>query len=299
MTIEDMFDPDKPADQKLLGGDEPTAEELAAEAAAKRVAEDTAAAKAEADATEAEAARVAGELAAAGGDADPTRDKQIPRARFDEVNTKLHEEREARTAVEARLAALEAAKVAPAIDINALEKEYTTAIMGGEEDKAAELRSTINGELIRQASEQAFTRADQQAQMRESNRDYANAYAKVVADYPFLDVTAGNKEAIAEVMDLRDTYFAKGMSASQALTKAAALMGKVYAPTAAEDPANVVQLDPRKAAAIARNAAEANRQPASAAVAGAGNRAVATAPIPKSQAEYEALSEAERNKLLA
>ncbi|MFH0934664.1 MAG: hypothetical protein V1879_05610 [Pseudomonadota bacterium] len=298
MPPEDMFDIDKAADPKLLGGEEPTAEELAAEAAAKKAADDAAAAKAEAEGNaETDAAAKAAEEA--GEVADPARDKQIPRARFDEVNTKLHEEREARAAAEAKLAALEAAKAAPAIDINALEKEYTTAIMGGEEDKAAELRSTINGELIRKASEQAFTRADQQAQKRESDRDYAYAYAQVVKDHPFLDVTTGNQEAIAEVVALRDTYCRQGMQAGQALTKAATLMAKVYAEPAADDPTNVLHLDPRKAAAIARNAAEANRQPASAAVAGAGNRAVATTPAPKTQEEYEKLPDAERVKLLA
>jgi len=286
---------DDPIDPKLLGGDEPTAEELASEAAAKKAADDAA----EAEETEAEAARVAAELAAAGGDTDQTRDKQIPRARFDEVNTKLHEEREARTVAEAKLAAIEAAKAAPPLDINALEKEYTAAIMGGEEEKAAELRAKINGELIREASEQAFTRADQQAQKRESDRDYANVYAQVLKDHPFLDATTGNQEAIAEVVALRVTYCGRGMQAGQALTKAATLMAKVYMPPAADDPENVTRIDPRKAAAIARNAADANKQPASAALAGAGNRAVATAPVPKTQEDWDKLPEIERAKLLA
>ena len=239
--------------------------------------------------------------AEAPADAEPARDAQIPRGRFDEVNAKLHAEREARAASDAAAAAaqaeLAALKATPPPDIQALEKEYTTALMSGGEDQAAEIRGRINAELVRQATTAALSQAEERALARESTREYASTYKQICKDYPFLGAENGIEEARLEAVEWRDFYIAKGMTAAEALTKAVERIAPAYMTPLAGD--NVTRLpDPRKAAAIARGAAAAKAQPASP-TAGAGNRAVPVPPMPKSQEEYEALPDEERNKLLA
>ena len=288
-------DLDKPANQELLdsGMDEKIdPETLAAVVKAEeggditQVGEDTAA---------------AGDDTVSGAD-DKTqkpdaakRDQTIPRGRFDEVNTKLHAEREARERAEAELAAL---KAAPPADIKALRKDYHEALMAGENDKADEIADKIDAENRRQAKEEAIAETDQRAAKREQERAFGLAVAQTLKDYPFLDSTTGNQEAIEEVVEWRDFYIARGIPAHEALTKAAAKVGPAYAEKPEADPDKVVQIDPRKAAAAARNAAAAKAQPA-ALVAGVGVRAVPTAQVPKTQAEYEKLSDADRESLLA
>ncbi|MDP3971314.1 MAG: hypothetical protein U1A72_11680 [Sulfuritalea sp.] len=279
-------DMNEPTDPKLLGGEEDDGTEV--------VPKDDAPTAPEGEAEEPEPA--------AEPASEPARDAQIPRARFDEVNEKLHAERDARAASEAAAAAaqaeLAALKAAPPPNIQALEKEYATAFMSGEEDKAAEIRASINAELVRQATEAAFARAEEKALQREADRDYKGTYAQVLKDYPFLDPKTGSQEAIAEGVEWRDYYVAKGKTPAEALVEAAKRIAPAYA-AAPADPDNLTRLpDPRKAAAVARGAAAARAQPA-APVAGVGNRAVPTAPAPQTQEEYEKLPEAERNKLLA
>ena len=124
------FDIDTPADMELLGGtpdDEPETNEEAGEPAA------------EADETQDEAP----EAAATEEETPPAkRDTVIPRARFDEVNAKLHAEREAREAAESRLAEMERRRrenqsnkdkqaATSEADIDALEDQYFEAILEG------------------------------------------------------------------------------------------------------------------------------------------------------------------------
>lgn len=287
MPTDDM---DTPTDPKLLGSADDEGEVVPKKDPA--LFED-AAAEPEAETPPADAVAEEG---------DPARDKQIPRARFDEVNAKLHEEREAKAAAEAIAAAaqaeLAALKAGPPPDIKAMIKERNAALMSGEEDKAAELDMQIQAETEKRATERALAQADANALQREANRDYKQAYSQCLKDYPFLDAEAGNQEARAEVGEWRDFYIAKGEAPADALLKAAKRVAPAYTEAPA-DPANVSRIDPRKAAAIARNVKDAARQPAAASVAGAGNRAVPNLPAPKTQEEYEQLSDAERNKLLA
>ena len=124
------FDIDTPADMELLGGtpdDEPETNEEAGEPAA------------EANETQDEAP----EAAATEEETPPAkRDTVIPRARFDEVNAKLHAEREAREAAESRLAEIERSRretqsnkdkqaATSEADIDALEDQYFEAILEG------------------------------------------------------------------------------------------------------------------------------------------------------------------------
>lgn len=232
--------------------------------------------------------------------ADPAQDRSpvIPRARFDEVNAKLHAEREQVEALRAQLAAQQQSQQPEAVgqvDVVALEKEYFAAMMAGEEDKAIEIRGQINNELFSRAEASAADRVTKQLGEREAKSSLDSVVAQAVSTYSFLDVNSSdsNAEAIAEVVELRDFYMFKGDPLHVALSKAVAKVGPAYV-----TPGTVAApVDGRKAAALARNAADAMAQPP-AQVAGVGNRAAPPKPQAETQGDWEKLTESERNALL-
>ncbi len=228
--------------------------------------------------------------------AEKPRDQQIPRARFDEVNAKLQAERAAREAAEAKLAAA----AAPVADVSALEKEWRTAFLDGDEDKADEIRDKINTEIMRKATEQAYTQIDQKITQRDQERALNDAAKKATTDYPFLDSSSetANAEAIKEVVEWRDFYIARGESWHDALIKAVDKVAPGYKPEP-DTTGKVASIDDqRKAKAITRNAKAANAQPPQPA-SGVGNRAIPETPIPEKQEDWEKLPEAERAKMLS
>lgn len=232
--------------------------------------------------------------------ADPAQDRSpvIPRARFDEVNAKLHAEREQVEALRAQLAAhQQPAPTARQVDVVTLEKDYFAAMMAGEEDRAIEIRGQINGELFSRAEASAADRVTKQLSEREAKSNLDSVVSQAVSTYSFLDVNSAdsNAEAIAEVVELRDFYMFKGDPLHVALSKAVAKVGPSYAtqPGAAV----AAPVDGRKAAALTRNAADAMAQPP-AQVAGVGNRAAPPKPQAETQGDWEKLTEAERNALL-
>lgn len=231
-------------------------------------------------------------------DSQAEREKFIPRARFDELNAKLHQEKEAREALERRLAESERPQTAVEnVDIVALEKEYIEAMMTANEDKAIEIRSKINGELFSRAEVAAAERVTKQLSERDAQAKIANVVTSSLSAYPFLDVesASANAEAIAEVVEMRDFYIFKGDPFHVALEKAVSKVGPSYATS---QPAPVVPaVDSRKAAALARNAADAMRQPP-AQVAGVGNRAAPIAPKVETQKDWEKLTQSERDAIL-
>lgn len=240
------------------------------------------------------------EVAASAEESAAERNPVIPRARFDEVNAKLHAERERAEAAERRLAEIEAAKQPPAaesaVDIKALIKESKEAIMEGDTDRAAEIDFRIYQEQQRVARAEAEAKFSQQLAEREAQSAMQTVFAKSIESYPFLDHRSdgANAQAIAEVVEWRDFYSAKGVPDHVALEKAVAKVAPSYA---ASNPEAAPLVDTRKSNALSRNAADAAAQPP-AQVAGVGNRAAPPKPKVESQQDWEKLSDADRESML-
>ena len=280
------FDIDTPADMELLGGtpdDEPETNEEAGEPAA------------EADETQDEAP----EAAETEEEAPPAkRDPVIPRARFDEVNAKLHAAREEAEQLRAALEAKASPEPASAVDVDALEDQYFEAILEGDKDKAKGLRSKINAEIYNKAEAASTAAVSASLSQREAKTSFEKAVAQTVTDFPFLDSNSpeSSPEAIAEVVEWRDFYIAKGDSPASALQKAAQKVAPLYA-TASSDTQPPVT-DKRKQAAVA-NAAKANAAQPPRVDAGVGNRSIpAGDSIVGNQDKWEKASEAERMRFL-
>lgn len=239
------------------------------------------------------------------GTPQPKRDSVIPRARFDEVNAKLHAEREEANRLRAELEALSQPKTAQPteIDVDTLEDQFFDAIINGEKEKAKEIRAQINAEIYtkaRAASEEAVSSTLTQ---REIQTSFAKVVEQTVTDYPFLDSNSpdANAEAIGEVVEWRDFYLSKGDTPAAALQKAAAKIAPIYNKTTepTPDPTPEPLTDKRKQAAIATAAKASAAQPP-AVEAGIGNRAVPfDDDIIGDQAKWEKASEAERLRMLS
>lgn len=230
------------------------------------------------------------------------RDAVIPRARFDEVNAKLHAEREEAARLRAELEALtkkpeQAQSSASSFDMNEREEAYFDAILEGDKDKAREIRAEINAQIYEQArlaSEQVAMSAISQ---RETQTSFNRAVAQTVEAYPFLDSTKpeANEAAIAEVIEWRDFYIARGESPAVALQRAAGKIAPMYIKT--ETPAPAV--DQRKQAALATAAKVTAAQPP-AMEAGVGNRSIPTGDdLLSDQNMWDKASDAERMRMLA
>ena len=235
----------------------------------------------------------------------PKRDAVIPRARFDEVNAKLHAEREEANRLRAELEALNRSSTtqADAIDVDTLEDQFFDAIINGEKERAKEIRAQINAEIYtkaRAASEEVVSTTLTQ---REIQSSFAKVVEQTVTDYPFLDSNSpdANAEAIGEVVEWRDFYLSKGDTPAAALQKAAAKIAPIYNKTTepTPDPTPEPLTDKRKQAALATAAKASAAQPP-AVEAGIGNRAVPFGDdIIGDQAKWEKASEAERLRMLS
>ena len=228
----------------------------------------------------------------------PKRDAVIPRARFDEVNAKLHAEREEANRLRAELEALNRSSTTQtdAIDVDTLEDQFFDAIINGEKEKAKEIRAQINAEIYNKARAASEEVVSTTLTQREIQSSFAKVVEQTVTDYPFLDSNSpdANAEAIGEVVEWRDFYLSKGDTPAAALQKAAAKIAPIYSKAAPELPT-----DKRKQAAIA-NAAKASAAQPPAVEAGIGNRAVPFGDdIIGDQAKWEKASEAERLRMLS
>ena len=241
----------------------------------------------------------------------------IPRARFNEVNSKLKEEREARERLEARLLELEqSASVsqpeerrevqAPAsqqVDsdklILDLERQYQAAIFDADDDKALQLRSQINTEVRRLAKEEALQafEANEQEKTKRADAEQAQALLQEAADelvkaYPVLNT---DQDKVAEVVEWRDFIISsKRIAPHEALKQAAAkVFGQPYAKAKSEE-----KVDQRTVDAVQRGLTDSQRQPPTGED-GIGVRATGVgSKTPESQSEYERLPQKEREKLL-
>lgn len=262
------------------------------------------------------AAAAAGDDAGAadGGEDDEDAVIRIPKARFDQVNTRrqMAEARAAQLEEElqrARSAARQddAAATPPPeqIDLKALRKERMEALMEGDADRAGEIDEQIEGELERRATERAMQAMSQ----REQEREFKAAVTAATETFPFLDSQSpkANAEAIGEVVEWRDFYINKGMSPADALTKAVGKVGPQYATDdAAAPPASkskgeqsqADQLAARRRAIIERNAKL--NQPPSTSKLGTGERAESAkaGDVGKmTDDEFEKLPAAEKRRL--
>lgn len=237
---------------------------------------------------------------------EPKQDREqvIPRARFDELNAKLHQERQEKEELRVQLEAAQkpVAKTVGNVDIAALENEFYEAMMSGEQEKAVAIRSQINEEIFARAEASSTEKVSRKLSEREAKAELEKVAADVMNEFPFLDVNGpqANADAIAEVVEWRDFYVSRGDSLASALSKAVNKVAPSFATVAAtpgqQTPAPKV--DPRKQAAINRNITDAAAQ-APAPVAGIGNRTTPPAPKIETQKDWESLSVAEREAILA
>ena len=203
----------------------------------------------------------------------------IPKARFDEA---VGKERDAREAAERRASALEQqlAQRATQIDQSAkseeaeariatLEAQHSSYLLDGEADKATEAMREIR------QMERQLTRAEMRAESQvvtantlESDR-VELSIAQLEANHPVLNPASEDYNeslvnfVLAEQQRLMKT---KGLSPSHALTAAAKDVVDRYATprTAAEDKAGLSSAQgDRKAAAVQKNLATMDKQPAS------------------------------------
>lgn len=232
-------------------------------------------------------------------EAKAEREQVIPRARFDEINAKLHQERQENEELRAALAARQKPQErgAESVDVSALENEFYEAMMAGDQEKAVSIRSKINEEIFARAEAASTEKVTRNLSERDAKTAVDKVAAEVVSAYPFLDSQSpdANSDAIAEVVEWRDFYVAKGDSLSVALSKAAAKIAPSYSVAQDPDPAVV---DTRKNAAIERNIKDAGTQ-APAPVAGIGNRTTPPSPKIETQKDWESLTAAEREAILS
>lgn len=194
------------------------------------------------------------------------RDSVIPRARFDEVNARLHAERAESERLRAELAARQTESKPTSADINDLEDQYYEAFMSGEKEQAIAIRKQINAQIYAE-SESA---AERKIQEREAATSFNQAVTKATADYPFLDPSkdVADAQAIADVVEWRDFYISRGSSPAEAITQAVSKIAPMYAKQPAASTTNN-----RQQQAIQRGAKDAVAQPPKL-DAGVGNRAI-------------------------
>ena len=232
------------------------------------------------------------------GAPQPRRDAVIPRARFDEVNAKLHAEREEAARLRAELEALTKKPEPTDNNIDTLEDEYFEAMIAGDKTKAKEIRATINTEIFNRAQAASAETAAATLTQREMQTSFSKAVEQTVSAYPFLDSTKpeANAEAIAEVVEWRDFFISKGESPAIALQKAAGKVAPLYTTKTEPTPPAV---DTRKQKAVEVAAKTANAQPPSV-EAGVGNRSIPLGDdLINDQNKWDKASEAERQRFLA
>lgn len=235
--------------------------------------------------------------------APPKRDAVIPRARFDDVNAKLHAAREETEQLRAALAAAQQAPqsaAAPAkIDLDALEDLYYDAIEAGDKDAAKQIRKEINGEIYNRARAASEEAVGQQLAARESQEQFQQVVSQTLKDYPFLDVQseAANAEAIADVVEWRDLYIAQGKSPADALAAAVKKVTPIYSAAQQKQP-DPPPVDRRTQQAIATAASTAGEQPPRF-DAGVGNRTIpVSTDILSNPDKWAKAPESERQRLL-
>ena len=156
-----------------------------------------------------------------------SKEPMIPKSRFDEVLAK--QKALQKKLDEATAPKVEDVKEAPNFNFEEKEVEYQNAVLDGETEKAASLRSEI-----RQAEKQQMM-FEVQAKMGETMTQSTEMQAlqakaqEIQAAFPILDENSASydEQKASEVIELRDSYMIQGYEGAQALQKATdLLMGK-------------------------------------------------------------------------
>jgi hypothetical protein len=208
------------------------------------------------------------------------KDSRIPLARHKEMLDKARGEREALAAENARLKAA-AAGQAVAADLDkietrliAMETEYSKLLADGEIDKATAKMAEIR-RLERSIGEQKATLQAEQAEARAVERvRYDTVVERVEQAYPAMnpDHEEFDADAVAEVLDVKGAFEAKGATPSAALQRAVKyVLGAASArertavevtPRVDKDAAVSAAAEQRKGEALKRNIAAAKATPA-------------------------------------
>lgn len=239
-----------------------------------------------------------------GEDKDDKDEESIPKERFNQVYREMK-------ALKEELKALkdggtqddgQPGETAKEIDIKALRKEATQALLDGKTDEYEDLQGQIDEEIQRRAE----IRAEQRIETKREMQDFKATAARLTEENPILNPETGNPKAIAAVVRARDEYAAQGMGMTEALKQAVAdiveLVGSgkpnTTKPTDPTDNAGEKKPDARNVTAINRGAKDSNRVPP--AGGGVGNRAMDMpngGEIP--QDKWDNLPQVERDKILA
>ncbi len=289
------FDIDTPADMALLGGEPEQEEDLEQEA--EQDQEELAAAGQDEDKDEDE-----DEGAEEEQSAPQKRDQAIPRARFDEVNAKLHAAREEAEHLRAALAAKqekEQAQAPEGVDLDDLEDQYYDAILLGDKDEAKRLRSQINSNLYARAEAASTSAVARQLAEQAAESQFQKIVQQAVTVFPFLDSESksANTAAINDVLSWRGMYESQGHSKSDALAMAVNKVAPYYH-LASQEQAEEQPVDTRKQKAMRLAAETAVAQPPRVDD-GVGTRAIpASREILGNQDKWDRASESERMRFL-
>jgi len=152
----------------------------------------------------------------------------VPHARFHEVNEKAkllaaeNEELKRKLGSQAGGGDEPGAQADEQVfDFVAREKEYADALIDGDNERAAKIRSEIRAAERAELQEQMRHDLEQESAQREVVRLFQSETQKVLTDYPQLNDAGGDADAITDVVDLRDVYISRGDPAHVALRKAA------------------------------------------------------------------------------
>lgn len=236
--------------------------------------------------------------------------EMVPQQRFREVNDALKLER-AEKAQLLELLARQAPAAAPPpaetkpepFDVKAKEREYTAALLNGDDEAAVDIRMQINAEITRQADERA-AQAEERAFERLSQREQAKVFTEEAVsirnEYPELDETGAkaNESAIKFVVRERDALISDGESPHNALRIAAEAAAVRYGFAKASASAEPAPGNVRQIQSVTRNARAANAQPAP--LSGVGDRATQAVRMDvekMDEDEFDALPAAEKRRL--
>lgn len=236
----------------------------------------------------------------------PVKETRIPKARFDEVNTRRQDAERELLDAQAEIARLKAISAVPAAapiaattEIKDLRKLYHTALMEGDTEQAETLSEQIDNKVIQIA--------EQHVEQRQAARANASSLqvesSKALADYPYLDTPEG-EEALNAILAARDRRMASGMEPGQALRESVAAIAPKFAPEGEDAPHKGLQegerkTDTRPANAVARGARDSTVQPPQL-LAGQGNRtteAKSQDPTKMTEEQFAQLTVAEKRKL--
>jgi hypothetical protein len=223
---EETLDLSFPEPEETEETEEPEASEDAAEPVAEEnvaeeettTEEETVAEEVEEVVTEDEAEEVVAEEQP---EPEPAKKPMVPKSRLDEV---LHKQKALQKQLDDMIAQQTPAADAPEeYNFVAKEVEYQNAVLDGEADKAASIRTEIRkAERAQIEYEMGQKMTDAVSQNQQANA-LQQAATTLEAEFPMFDARSDqyNEALTQEVIDLRDAFIIKGENAVAALSKAA------------------------------------------------------------------------------